>query len=263
MTEQHQIVTIRGTGGMGKTTLVNALAQRLRFYFYQGVYAISLFVPGEQTPLTAASVCRRLANLLGIHHPAFDQGDAEAQELVLSETLRTPQRLLLIWDNYETVLWRLADQSDPPEPASPTAPADQAAQELRSVQERRLAVLRKQQAYHGPDTKPEITLEIEELSTLLNQNPLPADQSSEAAAIQRLVGLLAAKGVHLLFTTRQSPVKLPGETLYPSVEQGHQLGGLASGDSVRLLRERVGQRIPSSAFLEQLAAAVGHSPLAL
>ncbi|NWF79761.1 MAG: CHAT domain-containing protein [Chloroflexi bacterium] len=209
--EQRRIVTIRGTGGMGKTALVNALAERLRFHFRDGIVAVSLFLPGENVPLRAATVRRSLADVLGIQHPAFDLPDAaDTQELVLSEALRARPRLLLIWDNYETVLWRLGREASDPS----SAPFDEA-------------------------------------------------QRAEAAAVQRLVRLLADKGVHLLFTTRQSPVGLAGETFYPPAEQGHQLGGLAPRDSVSLLRERVGQRIPSTAFLEQLAAAVGHSPLAM
>ncbi len=209
--EQRRIVTIRGAGGMGKTALVNALAHRLRFHFRDGIVAISLFLPGENVPLRAATVRRSLADLLGIQHPAFDRPDAaDEQELVLAEALRSRPRLLLIWDNYETVLWRLGrEESDP-----------------RSA-------------------------------------PFDEGQRAEAAAVQRLVRLLADKGVHLLFTTRQSPVGLAGEAFYPPAEQGHQLDGLEPRDSVSLLRNRVGQRVPSTAFLEQLAAAVGHNPLAL
>ncbi|RMD73397.1 MAG: CHAT domain-containing protein, partial [Chloroflexi bacterium] len=209
--EQRRIVTIRGAGGMGKTALVNALAHRLRFHFRDGIVAISLFLPGENVPLRVATVRRSLADLLGIQHPAFDRPDAAGeQELVLAEALRSRPRLLLIWDNYETVLWRLGrEESDP-----------------RSA-------------------------------------PFDEGQRAEAAAVQRLVRLLADKGVHLLFTTRQSPVGLAGEAFYPPAEQGHQLDGLEPRDSVSLLRNRVGQRVPSTAFLEQLAAAVGHNPLAL
>ena len=207
--EQQRIVTIRGSGGMGKTALVAALAQRLRFYFRDGIIALSLFLPGENVPLQAAAVRRGLAVMLGINPQELPYA-ADAQELVLAEALRARQRLLLIWDNYETVLWRLGRQEEE-----------------------------------------------------LGSTPFDEEQRTEAAAVQRFVRLLADNGVHLLFTTRQSPVGLAGETLYPPTEQGSQLGGLQPQDSVRLLRARVGQRIPSTAFLEQLAAAVGHSPLAL
>ena len=209
--EQRRIVTIRGAGGMGKTALVNALAERLRFHFRDGIVAVSLFLPGENAPLRAAQVRRDLATLLGLQHPAFDLPDAvNEQELALVEAARARPRLLLIWDNYETVLWRLGREASDPS----SAPFDEA-------------------------------------------------QRTEAAAVQRLVRLLADKGVHLLFTSRQSPVGLAGETFYPPAERGHQLGGLDPDDSVRLLRMRVGQRLPSTTFLEQLAAAVGYNPLAM
>jgi tetratricopeptide (TPR) repeat protein len=209
--EQRRIVTIRGAGGMGKTALVNALAERLRFHFRDGIVAVSLFLPGENAPLRAAQVRRDLATLLGLQHPAFDLPDAvNEQELALVEAARARPRLLLIWDNYETVLWRLGREASDPS----SAPFDEA-------------------------------------------------QRTEAAAVQRLVRLLADKGVHLIFTSRQSPVGLAGETFYPPAERGHQLGGLDPDDSVRLLRMRVGQRLPSTTFLEQLAAAVGYNPLAM
>ncbi len=209
--EQRRIVTIRGAGGMGKTALVNALAERLRFHFRDGIVAVSLFLPGENAPLRAAQVRRDLATLLGLQHPAFDLPDAvKEQELALVEAARARPRLLLIWDNYETVLWRLGREASDPS----SAPFDEA-------------------------------------------------QRTEAAAVQRLVRLLADNGVHLLFTSRQSPVGLAGETFYPPAERGHQLGGLDPDDSVRLLRMRVGQRLPSTTFLEQLAAAVGYNPLAM
>ncbi|WP_245863322.1 CHAT domain-containing protein [Candidatus Viridilinea mediisalina] len=200
--ERQQIVTIRGPGGMGKTALVNALAQRLRFAFSDGIIALSLFLPGEHALLSAATVRRTLAELLGLQHPAFEQPEAaEAQELALVEALRRRPRTLLIWDNYETVLWRLGrNEAGAPHEAA----FDQA-------------------------------------------------QQREAAALQRLVRLLADQGVHLLFTTRQAPVGLPHEYFYPSAAQGHQLGGLQPDDSVRLLRGRVGQRIPSQAFLKSRA----------
>ncbi len=172
---------------------------------------LSLFLPGEGVPLRAASVRRSLADLLGLQHPAFDLPDAaEQHELVLAEAIRARPQCLLIWDNYETVLWRLGREDTAPDNA-----------------------------------------------------PFDEEQHAEAATVQRFVRLLADKGVSLLFTSRQSPVGLPSETSYPSAEQGHQLAGLAPHDSVRLLRGRVGQRIPATVFLEQLAAAVGHSPLAL
>ncbi|WP_299643877.1 CHAT domain-containing protein [uncultured Chloroflexus sp.] len=209
--DQRRIVTVRGTGGIGKTTLVNALAQRLRFHFHDGIVAISLFLPGDNTLLRAATVRKTLAELLGIRDQAFDVPEAiEKQERVLVEAARSRPRLLLIWDNYETVLWRLGR-------------------------------------------------EVSDTDSV----PFTDEQRQEAAAVQRLVRRLADAGVHLLFTTRQSPVGLAGEAFYPPAEQGHQLKGLRLADSVTLMRQHVGERIPSQAFLEELAAAVEYHPLAM
>ncbi|HEU4322444.1 MAG TPA: CHAT domain-containing protein, partial [Roseiflexaceae bacterium] len=211
VSEGKRIITIRGPGGMGKTALVHTLAERLRFHFPGGILAHSLFLPGEHAGLSAAAVRRALADLLGLRHPAFEQPDAvQAQEDALVQAVRARPRLLLIWDNYETVLWRLGRDQDGQDGAS-----------------------------------------------------FSEDERAEAAAVQRLVRTLADGGAHLLFTTRQSPVGLPGETFYPSAEQDYQLRGLRPEDSLRLLRARVGERVPSEGFLAQLAAQLDHHPLAL
>jgi ABC-type uncharacterized transport system YnjBCD ATPase subunit len=209
---RQRIITIRGPGGIGKTALVNALAGRLRFAFPNGIYALTLALAGSDAHLYAATVRRTLADLLGVQHPAFDDPDAvAAQEEALARAVHTHPRLLLIWDNYETVLWRLGREGDELD-----APAH-----------------------------------------------VDAEQRAEAEAVQRLVRALADAGAALLFTSRQSPVGLPGETFYPAVERGHQLGGLDPRSSVQLLRANAGPRVPSQGFLGQIAEAVGHSPLAL
>ncbi|WP_333691758.1 CHAT domain-containing protein, partial [Chloroflexus sp.] len=209
--DQKRIVTIRGAGGIGKTALAAALAQRLRFHFRDGIVALSLFLPGEHAPLRAAAVRRELATLLGIaDQRAFEQPDAAAQEDALLNAARARPQMLLIWDNYETVLWRLG----------------------REERERGSA-------------------------------PFDEEQRAEAAAVQRLTRRLADQGAYLLFTTRQSPVGLPGETFYPDARSGFQLAGLQPEASIELMRQFVGERTPSLAFLQQLAEAVGQHPLAL
>jgi tetratricopeptide (TPR) repeat protein len=121
-TEQHdltmlfvggkQIVTILGSGGMGKTALANAIAHRLRFAFPGGVYALSLVLP-EGSPLVAATVWREAASLLGVSGPAFDDPTAfDAQEKVILQAVEDRPRMLLVVDNYETVLWRLGREQD-------------------------------------------------------------------------------------------------------------------------------------------------------
>ncbi len=212
LVDNQRIVTIRGPGGIGKTALVNALAERLRFHFVDGIYALTLALPAGDERLVAATVRRSLADVLGVQHPAFDDpAAAAAQAEVLAGVARRRPRMLLIWDNYETVLWRLGRDRDDDDAPSPVA----------------------------------------------------AEQREEAAAVQRLVHSLADAGAALLFTSRQSPVGLPGEAFYPSVAQGFQLGGLDPVSSEQLLRANVGLRIPSRGFLAQIAEAVGYSPLAL
>lgn len=152
---------------------------------------------------------RALAELLGVQdHPAFAQPAAvAAQEAALAAAATARPRRLLIWDNYETVLWRLGSEA--------------------------------------------------------SDAPFPPEQRHEAAAVQRLVRLLADRGAPMLFTTRQSPVGLPDETLYPAAERGRLLDGLHPRDSERLLRRWISARIPSEPFLRDLAEELGHHPLAL
>ncbi|NOK60412.1 MAG: Tetratricopeptide (TPR) repeat [Chloroflexi bacterium AL-W] len=264
--ENRRIITIRGTGGIGKTVLVHALAERLRYHFHDGIYALSLWLPGEQQ-LRATDI-RRLAKLLNVQHPDFDNPTAvNEQEQALVSAVRGMSRLLLIWDNYETVLWRLGQKEEapahPPEedPAETYDPADRS---IIETKQRRLNLLREQRAHSGPRTDPAITIEIEDLERELPQwTDSATTQQDEAIAVQRLVRLLADAVIHLLFTSRQSPVGLARETFYPTAERGHQLGGLQSADSETLIRANAGERIPTTAFVTQLAEALEHHPLAL
>ena len=81
MRNGRKVVTVRGAGGIGKTTLVRALSKRLRFHFTDGVYAVSLTLQGETT-LSAATVRHELADTLAIaRHPDFVQADATGQEI--------------------------------------------------------------------------------------------------------------------------------------------------------------------------------------
>ena len=265
--ENRRIITIRGTGGIGKTALVHALAKRLRYYFRDGIYALSLWLPGEQQ-LHAADIRRRLANLLNVQHPAFDDPTAvNEQEQALVRAVRGTSRLLLISDNYETVLWRLGQKEEAPEnppDEDPTTIHDPMDRSIIETKQRRLNLLREQQAHFGPRTDPAITIEIENLERELQQwTDSATTQQDEAIAVQRLVRMLAEAGIHLLFTSRQSPVGLAGETFYPTAERGHQLVGLQSADSAALIRANAGERVPSADFVAQLAEALAHHPLAL
>jgi tetratricopeptide (TPR) repeat protein len=105
--DKQRIITIRGPGGIGKTALVSMLATRLRFYFHDGIYAINLALNGS-TQLSAATVRHKLADLLRVQHKAFDNPDAiQDQEEALARAINGKQHLLLICDNYETVLREL------------------------------------------------------------------------------------------------------------------------------------------------------------
>lgn len=108
-----RMVTIRGAGGMGKTALAQALCERLRFHFVDGIVALTLALAGEQATLSAATVRRQLATLLGVQErPAFgDPNAADAQEEAIVEVTRG-RRALLVLDNYETVQTRLEGEPD-------------------------------------------------------------------------------------------------------------------------------------------------------
>jgi tetratricopeptide (TPR) repeat protein len=219
---KKQIVTIRGTGGIGKTTLAVALARRLRFHFPGGIVAVSLAVGGDNAALRAEAVRLQLAVKLGIDQnwafrpPTDPFGrkaapqpiDAKAQEdALVAAAKQTPQRLI-IWDNYETVLWRLQME---------------------------------------PDGGAEWS----------------SDQQDEAAAVQRLVRLLADAKVPMLFTTRRSPVGLPGEEVYPPPAAGRQLGGLEDDAAAQLVRRWAGERNPTPEFCRRLCKALEGHPLAI
>ncbi len=210
--DQKRIVTIRGTGGIGKTALAAALAHRLRFFFDDGIIALSLVLPGEHATLAAATVRRQLAMALGIDvkNEKSWSADEQEQEDLLITTICARRRLLVIWDNYETVLWRL-----------------------------------------GLET---VTDDVA---------PFAPEQRDEAVVVQRLVRKLADNGAWMLFTTRQSPVGLPGEVCFPPIAEGQQLAGLNPEASVELMRRWISKRTPSATFLKQLAAALGHHPLAM
>lgn len=217
-----QIVTIRGTGGMGKTALAAELARRLRWHFIDGIYAVTL--AGVPT-LSAVALRGMVAPLLGLDWQLLADASVEAQEQAILQRVQGHPRLLLIVDNFETVLWALGRHEEHGDQPLPRAPGD------------------------TEDT--DTTTQMANLRT-------------EADAIQRLMRRLADAGVHLLFTTRQSPVNLPGERLYPDGAHGSQLTGLPEDDGVALFQTRcTAERQPNAAFARQVVATVGGSPLAL
>jgi transcriptional regulator with XRE-family HTH domain len=96
-----RLVTLTGPGGVGKTRLALAVAERLQAQFADGVAFVDLASVRDPALVVAA-----IAHALGI-------GDAGDQPL--PETLRqhlVPRRLLLLLDNFEQVLAAAAVLAD-------------------------------------------------------------------------------------------------------------------------------------------------------
>jgi predicted ATPase/DNA-binding winged helix-turn-helix (wHTH) protein len=89
---QHRLLTILGPGGIGKTTVAIAVAERANRAFRDGVWFVSL-APLSDPALLANSV----AAALGFALPAADPGAA------LAERLRDKQALIVL-DNCEHVI---------------------------------------------------------------------------------------------------------------------------------------------------------------
>jgi hypothetical protein len=102
---------------MGKTALITR--GPARFYFGDGVVALTLALAGDAT-LSAAKVRQDLAAMLrdldylSLSPDMFDNLDAEGQEAVLVRAVRG-RRVLVVFDNYETVPWRLRRDREPSE----------------------------------------------------------------------------------------------------------------------------------------------------
>jgi transcriptional regulator with XRE-family HTH domain len=101
MSGRARLVTLSGPGGVGKTRLALAVAERLQAQFADGVAFVDL-----------ASVRDPMLVIPAIAH-ALSVGDAGDQPLL--ETLRQhllPRRLLLVLDNFEQVLSAAAVLAD-------------------------------------------------------------------------------------------------------------------------------------------------------
>ncbi|MCA9954418.1 MAG: CHAT domain-containing protein [Anaerolineales bacterium] len=103
---KRRIVTVAGTGGMGKTALAAAFARRFAWRWPRGVLALS-FASGEPD---ADQFCADLLRGLGQDPAALP--DANRQSAAILEALSQWRGLLLI-DNYETILQDVAvDKSE-------------------------------------------------------------------------------------------------------------------------------------------------------
>ena len=97
LTEAHQLVTVVGAGGIGKTALAQALAHRLRESFDDGVWQVE-FAPIAQTALVANTVAGVLRVPLGADAPA------ESLARYLSGS-----RMLIVLDNCEHLVDGVAE----------------------------------------------------------------------------------------------------------------------------------------------------------
>lgn len=192
--EGAQVVTITGTGGMGKTALSASFAQRFGWRWPEGVVAYSF----ANTIINGVHFRQSLAQ--GVMGKQLPDVPAEEQEAILLKALPEWEGLLLI-DNYE------------------------------SVQER------------------------------------VTEGRAEAMEIHRLLGKMARSGTNLLLTSRNQPVGLPGERLYPHFDR--PLPGLAPTPGQQLFfhhspkaRDREFER-PIRQLARQIAEVTGGHPLAI
>ena len=105
---ETKVITINGTGGMGKTALAASFAERFAWRWPQGVRAISF----ASDIVNAADFRRKLLRELIGQQQADQLADAarDDQESVILQVARDWDGLLLI-DNYESVLQRLPGQT--------------------------------------------------------------------------------------------------------------------------------------------------------
>ncbi|MCU0501324.1 MAG: CHAT domain-containing protein, partial [Anaerolineae bacterium] len=250
----HKVVTVVGTGGIGKTALAAAFAERFGWRFAGGVIGFSLVdLPDLGAEALFRALMERLVGLQAATALADRPAEALAEAFIAAGRERPP---LLLLDNYESVLQALAVAPSESETAgAPAAPlhdgdtgltATQATALRELLAERfNLEELRTLAADTGVDYD-ELggegkTARARELIALLERRggipdliragrrarpDVPwgeflgaqaTDESLHAAAerLHRLVTSLAQAGLSLLLTSRQQPAGLPGEVVFP------------------------------------------------
>ncbi|MEM7539093.1 MAG: CHAT domain-containing protein, partial [Chloroflexota bacterium] len=195
--EATTVVTVVGTGGMGKTALSGAFAQRFGWRFGgsgagrsgQGAVGVTLADKGLATKqvdgaaFNPATVLLELLERLNIAtQPLADLSVERLTETLLAH-LRTHPALLFI-DNYESVLDQVAGGQHP--------------EGSRGEQ-------------HPEGSRGE-------------QHPEGSRGSTGAEALHRAFAQLAQSGVPLLITSRQHPAGFAGEVLFP--DNTHTLRGV-------------------------------------
>ncbi|WP_326541242.1 ATP-binding protein [Pseudorhodoferax sp.] len=93
---EHRLVSLLGAGGIGKTSLARAVAQRLEPQFPDGIWMVALADVSDAAALPAA-----VAQALQMNLPA--QGDSGAEL-----AMRLHGRVLLVLDNCEHLAWAVA-----------------------------------------------------------------------------------------------------------------------------------------------------------
>ena len=105
----HRVVTITGTGGIGKTALAAAFAERFAWRWAEGVRSVSFASDVVDAQMFRLALLRELEGESRAQQ--FADADAETQTREILRFLRDWDGLLLI-DNYESVLQRFETTAD-------------------------------------------------------------------------------------------------------------------------------------------------------
>ena len=107
----QRVVTIAGTGGMGKTALAGGWAERFAWRWPGGVVAVS-FSAGEVDDARFRDELLRVLGFSQTDAPTADQPDQQ-RRAILDAARQQADELLLVLDNYESVLQGCeAEQAD-------------------------------------------------------------------------------------------------------------------------------------------------------